>query len=254
MRRISLSLPLFALLAYALFAGPVQARELAVDLSETVVPITAGFTGSNLLLFGTMEPNSDVVVVVRGPYHDEVVRRKERALGVWVNGAEVTFDNVPSFYFIAANRPLEEFLTDDIAYTRQIGYDNLTLTPKEGQAKALPADADIDTFRKALIRRKQHHGLYGKTMGNVIFSSSNLFRTRLEFPSNVPVGQYAVDVFVIRDGRITDEKTTILSVQKFGVEAGVYSFAHRHALAYGVLAILLAGMAGWLASVVFRKG
>ncbi len=233
---------------------PVQARELAVDLSQSVVPITASFDGSDLLLFGTADPDADIVVIVRGPMRDELVRRKERVFGVWANGAQMTFKDVSSYYFMASNRPMEEFVSPEIARQRQIGYDQMILTPKSESELAGLDEQAIAAFHDALIRVKQSQGLYGRKNGDVHFIGDRLFRTELEFPNNIPVGSYSVDVFVFRDGRIADEKTTILDVQKIGVEAEIFSFAHRHSLSYGVLAILLASMAGWLASVIFRKG
>lgn len=245
-----------ALLAFALaiFSFSTESKELAIDLSESVVPITAGFDGSDLLLFGAGDVHSDIVVIVRGPMHDELVRRKERAFGVWVNGAEMAFQDVPSFYYIASNRPFEEFIPHDVARQRQIGYEDMIVTPKKGFSTEEYSDADMAAFRKALIRVKQDQGLYGKQTGNVHYIGDKLFRTQLRFPNNIPVGSYSVDVFMFRDGRIVDEKTAILGVQKFGIEAEVYDFAHRHAFLYGVLAILLATVAGWAASVIFRKG
>ena len=67
------------------------------------------------------------------------------------------------------------------------------------------------------------------------------------------MGTYGVDVYLFRDGALASLKTTLVNVRKFGAEASVFDFAHRYALAYGLLAVLVAGVAGWLASVVFRK-
>jgi len=239
---------LAALLIAMLPVFTAEARELAVDLSKSIVPITADFHGSDLLLFGATEENADIVVVVRGPKRNEVMRRKKRILGVWTNGPEVVFEGAPSFYYVAASRALDEFLPPALADRHQIGYDGLQLTPVAGQAD------DSGDFRRALIRAKQRQGLYGKQTGQISTVGGKLFKTRLRFPANISVGEYAIDVFVVRNGRIADSQTTVLGVQRFGIEAGVYDFAHRHALAYGVLAILLATVAGWIASVVFRKG
>jgi len=95
--------------------------------------------------------------------------------------------------------------------------------------------------------------LFGSKLGNVHFKGKSLFRTDLHFPANVPVGEYGVDVFAIRDNKIIGEHRTILAVQKFGIEASIYDFAHRNALSYGIIATILATAAGWLASVMFRK-
>jgi len=231
-------------------AAPAAADEaLVVDLSKSVVAITAGFVGSDLLLFGATDGAGDVIVVVRGPLRDEVVRRKERIAGVWVNGYQVIFHDVPSFYAVASNRPLKEFLPDSVAALNQIGVNHLQLLPHWKQ----PVVENYEVFREALIRNKQREGLYSRRLGNVIFLSNRLFRTHIHFPANVSVGTYGIDVYLIRNGEVASVKTTLLNVRKFGFEAGVYDFAHRHAMAYGVLAILIAAVAGWLAGVVFRK-
>jgi len=235
-------------------ALPATAGELAVDLSESVVPITASFDGTDLLLFGTADAKADIIVIVRGPTHDQLVRRKKKVLGVWANGAEMTFVDVPSYYFIASNRPIEDIVPAETARLHQIGYEEIVLNPLIKSISAELDESAYDEFRKALLRVKQDQGLYRKLVGNVHFKDDKLFRTVLQFPNNIPVGSYAVDVLVFRDGQIADEKTTIIGVKKIGIEAGVYDFAHRHALPYGVLAILLAAMAGWLANILFRKG
>src|SRR3546814_1126033 len=70
---------------------------LIADLSEHQIQITTGFVGTDVLLFGTVEPSSDVVVVVRGPESEAVVWRKSRFAGIWVNDRRVVFERVPSF-------------------------------------------------------------------------------------------------------------------------------------------------------------
>ncbi len=240
---------LILLFLFIAVAWPVQARELAIDLTEDVVPITANFVGSDLLLYGASEDSGDVLVVVRGPKRDETVRRKEQKAMIWANGKEVTFKNVPSYYFLASTRPLKEFVSDKIAAEEQIGYPALNLRT----ADEASGYQDVSDFREALIRNKQRQGLYGVGPGLVRYKGKHLFRTQLHFPANVPVGDYAIDIYVFKGKTIVSRQSTVLPIQKFGVEAQVYNFAHRHALPYGVMAILLATVAGWLASVVFRK-
>ena len=225
------------------------AEELVVDLSKSVVAITAGFVGSELLLFGATDGEGDVVVIVRGPLRDEIVRRKGRVAGIWVNRDELLFTGVPAFYAVASNRPMEEFLPEAVAAKNWIGLENLLLLPHWKQ----PYAENYDSFRAALIRNKQRQGLYSRQPGNVIFLSGRLFRTKISFPTAVSVGEYGIDVYLVRDGKIVTVDTTLLNVRKVGFEAGVFGFAHRHSLAYGVLAIFIAAVAGWLASVMFRE-
>ena len=47
-------------------------------------------------MFGAVEGEGDILVVVRGPRSEAVVRRKSQVFGIWLNTKSVTFDNVPS--------------------------------------------------------------------------------------------------------------------------------------------------------------
>ncbi|PIW25727.1 MAG: hypothetical protein COW30_18655 [Rhodospirillales bacterium CG15_BIG_FIL_POST_REV_8_21_14_020_66_15] len=246
-------LPLLSLaLALALcLTGRAQARDITIDLTDPIVSITTGFTGTDLLLYGAVKQAGDLVVVVRGPTRDEVVRRKERVMGVWVNRDELVFDKVPSFYRVASNRPLKEFLNPADADRLQIGLANLDLRAK-ASGKLLP-EAPYE-FREGLIRNLQRLGLYMVHPDNVVFLSEQLFRTRLRFPANVSVGTFTIEVYLFKDGKLQSTATTLLTVRKFGIEAQVYDLAHRYSLAYGVLAVIIAVVAGWAANAAFRRG
>jgi uncharacterized protein (TIGR02186 family) len=202
-----------------------------------------------LLLFGATEGVGDVVVVVRGTQGDERVRRKGKIAGIWVNRDEMIFNGVPATYSIAASRPLDEILNATEQFDNQIGSANLHLDTRD-TARSL---SEVEDFREALIRNKQRRGLYTSDVGKVKFVGSRLFRTSIHFPANVPVGTYVVDVYLAQGDRVTSSKRTLIEVRKFGFEARVYDLAHRHSLVYGVLAVLIAAMAGWFAGAVARE-
>ena len=236
-----------AVLAWMLAAAhPAAATgDLVADLSDHLVAITTGFTGTKVLLFGATQGEGDVVVVVRGPRNRQLVRRKDRIAGIWINNAEMAFQGVPSFYAVSSSRPLADFVPPAVAARHQIGIENVRLAAPEGADEA-------GAFRDALVRNKQRAELYGKAPGTISFLGNRLFRTDLYFPTNAPVGTYEVQVLLFRGGEVVSASITPLIVSRIGFEAGVFDFAHRHALAYGVLAVLIAVMAGWLAGIVFR--
>lgn len=248
MRRLAAFL---ALIAASLAApAPAGARDITIDLTDPIVSITTGFSGTDLLLYGAVKEPGDVVVVVRGPAEDQVVRRKEKVAGVWINRDEIRFDRVPTFYRVSSNRPLDEFLPHELADRLQIGLKNLDIQTSHWG----PLPHDPFAFREGLIRNLQRQGLYMKEVGDVVFLSENLFRTRLSFPANVSVGSFTIEVYLFRAGKLASTATTLLTVRKFGFEAQVYDLAHRFSLIYGVLAVVIAVVAGWAANAAFRKG
>jgi uncharacterized protein (TIGR02186 family) len=250
MKRVVLAAVAAGVLASAMSAAmPAAGQELVVDLSGSMVAITTGFVGSDLLLFGATEGEGDVVVVVRGAQVDERVRRKGKVAGIWINRDEMIFTAIPAFYSVAASRPLNDILTAAEQFDNRIGSANLRLEARDTSR----SQVEVLAFREALIRNKQRLGLYNRKLGKVKFIGDRLFRTSIHFPANVPVGTYVVDVYLTRGGRVTSDKTTLLEVRKFGFEARVYDLAQRHSLAYGLLAILIAAVAGWFAGFVARE-
>lgn len=248
--RIDLSFALFtALLCTALVAiKPAKADPLVVDLSNHLVAISTGFTGTDVLLFGAIENKGDVVITVRGPERDMIVRRKERKAGIWINTKSAYVRNVPTYYATAASRPIELIANDRLFASYHIGLQNQRfVTTMNGD------DTDDSLYRDALLRNMEYVGLFNDKPAKISFLSNQLFRTDVHFPANTPTGTYVIDVYLIRDGRIASIKSTPLVVSKTGVSADVYDFAHRYSALYGIIAVIIAGIAGWVASVLFRK-
>ncbi|MGE5478588.1 MAG: TIGR02186 family protein [Bacteroidales bacterium] len=242
-----------ALLALLLPGAGQAAEPLVADLSKHLVAITTGFAGTDVLLFGAVEEvpggtGADVVVVVRGPNRSEIVRRKARTIGIWMNSGLAEVTDAPTFYRVAATRPLAEIAPKAVLERHQIGLESLDLDIRPRDRKA-----DTGQYREALVRLKQSQGLYGDRVQDIGFLSNRLFRTDVHFPANVPVGTYLVEVYLIAGGEVVSAQTTPLVISKIGLGADLYDFAHQQAALYGMIAILLAASAGWAAAVAFRK-
>jgi uncharacterized protein (TIGR02186 family) len=250
MRRVLLAIGLGALLiaVSAPVSVAISAAPLVVDLSSKQIRITTGFTGTSLLLFGATDAVGDVVVVVRGPRGQVVVRRKERVAGIWVNGSAQGFDSVPGYYFVASSRPLAKIADEATLERLQIGVGRLRL-PTTGSA----TPDRVKKFRAGLVNLKKTQGLFSVTPEPVSIVGDRLFRADLTFPANVPTGTYAADVYLFRNGAMVGSSKTTLAVRKAGLEAAVFDFAHQHSAIYGIIAILIALFAGWLAGAIFRK-
>ncbi len=230
-------------------AGAPKASTLVADLSRHLVAISTGFAGTDVLLFGATEGKGDVVVIVRGPDRPVVVHRKSRVLGVWVNTAKMTFDRAPSFYAIASSRPLADIAPSTVLARHQMGLGNLRLALSWAKASANVAQE----WRAGLIRNHEAQGLYRVEVGRVTFLGNRLFRAGIHLPANVHTGTYQVEVFHLQGGRVVSAQTTPLQVSKIGLQAEIYDFAYQNSALYGMIAILVALMAGWAAHLAFRK-
>ena len=253
MKRHPLFLVLLLALSARLLVHPdlARANDLAADVSDRLVAITTAFVGGHVVVFGAVdETDGDIVITMQGPRKRQMVRRKSRVAGIWINRDRVAFENVPSFFAIASTRPLEDITSEPVRNQFGLGVDHLPI--KLIDSGAYSAE-EHEAFADALIRNKQKAGLYSKTPGQVTFPGAKLFRTTFGFPAHVPPGHYQIEVFKIEDGQVTGAQQSSLQISKVGMEAEVFDFAHQRSALYGIVAIVIAVAAGWLAGVVFRR-
>lgn len=239
-------------------AAPAGAERLVTSLSQASVKITSNFTGTEIVVFGSIERDAatvarasgyDVVVVVSGARHPVVARRKERTLGMWINRTAHEFYQVPSFYSLNSNRPISDIAVPKVLERHQIGIDNLLLLANVPAGK----EEEVATFRDALLRLRRARNLFNERTGAVEFLSPSLFRTTVPLPAIIPVGEYTVDIFLFRGGALLANNSRALEVRKTGFEQVVYGLAHANPAVYGITTIAIALATGWLAGVIFRR-
>jgi uncharacterized protein (TIGR02186 family) len=246
------ALTILAILSGALRAdSEARADSLVADLSQHLIAITTAFVGTNVVLFGTSDGDGDIVVTVHGPREDQIVRRKARVAGIWINRTRLAFADAPAYYAVASSGPLEAVAHPDVLARHEIGVEHLKLKPIDATGLEI---SEIAAFQDALVRNKQRQDLYSRTPAPVNFIGPRLFRTTLSFPANVPPGIYRVQVFELSDGQVTDAQRSNLVISKIGLEADIYDFAQQRSALYGLLAVALSLSLGWLAGVIFRKG
>ena len=244
------ALSLLVLLAMAL-AAPAAAKGIVADVDDHLVEIRTDFAGQDILVFGAIDGPGDVILVMRGPAGRVAVHQKERFAGIWVNAESIEFDDVPSLYGVASSRPLYDILPNEVLDRYQLGIGRLQFETAEEQPYG------IGSFRIALVQQKRKQGLYADRVGRVTFIGETLFRANLHLPSNVPTGTFLIDVYLVRDGKIMDAQNMPLVISKVGFGADIYKYANAPSIAqraaYGIAAVLVALLTGWLAHLVFRK-
>jgi uncharacterized protein (TIGR02186 family) len=185
-----------------------------------------------------------LIVVATGPTQGVVVRRKINVLGIWLNGPSTRFPEVPGFYALAGTRRVWEILPEEERRQYRLGFDNLRLR-NEGNRN--PA------FRAALLELKQADGRWQEYASPVSRAGERLFSARIAFPDTVQAGDYQIEVLLVRENRVIARQELSLRVERVGTAADIASLARGQPLLYGVLCIVLAALAGWLGSVLFRR-
>ncbi len=252
--RLSLALPglMLAVAAPLHAAAPVR---LITDISQNRIDIVYTFKGAELLVFGAIQyPRGAVpderpglAIVVRGPAEPITLRKKARVAGIWINTDSVRFETAPGFYAVATSAPIKTLVDERNASIWEIGVDYLQLSPTTGDA------GEIGTFTHGLVDLRRRSGLWSEQEGRIGITQNILYQARIAIPSAVPVGAYTAEIYLIRHGRVIARAATPITIDKSGFERWVYVAAQDHGLVYGVAAVALALLAGWLAGLIVRR-
>jgi len=266
MRTLTLTMMALAGTAHAAPEDEIQPVGIVAALTQEVVEIRSNFTGADFLVYGAvtgLEEEDDIVVVVRGPQEDLRVMRKIRTLGIWMNRAPIAFEGIYGYYAVASTQALSQFATFSSLRREGIGMEHIRLSAPDhereetrygvGGVIVTEMGAEIVDYRRAVVRNRAREGLYVESPGGVEVLDGGLFRAGVRLPPVTPVGEYALDIYLFRDGVPIATRRTTLQVRKAGFEQAIYDFAHERAPLYGIIAVIIALIAGWSAAEVFRR-
>ena len=229
---------------------------LVPDISSRQVQIRYSFTGAQLLLFGAViypggrppDRTLDIAVVLRGPVQPILVREKQKIAGIWMNADSNRFRSAPSYYAVASSRPISDLLDERTAAIYELGVHNLQLSPGGG---ALPEKER--RFEAGLLDVRSRSGLYSESPHGVEITSGVLYRAVITIPSQVPVGTYTAETFLIDRHKVIAAATRDIQIYKSVLERYVALAARRHRFLYGLACVLLSLGLGWAAAMAFRR-
>jgi uncharacterized protein (TIGR02186 family) len=240
---------------------PGAKESLEADVSARNIAVTSAFNGTEIVVFGAVDGSQqpsaesgyyDIIIVVEGVPSRTVVRRKSNVAGLWLNTSSVIFDNVPSYYAVASNRPIDEIASEEFRQLHGIGLKHLKFTPAVGQSVPL-SNEDIKQYRDAVVRLKERGGLFTENAFSAAFTGKSLFRASVLLPANVTVGPFVTHVYLFREEKNLTKVSIRHTLGREGLEYYLHAFAYRLPTTYGFATVGLAVAAGLLASAAFRK-
>ncbi len=241
------------ILALVLLTLPLRAEEIVSGVSQSGVSITTNFDGTAIMIYGAAirdapAPEGDlmqVIISIEGPPTPLVVRKKERVAGIWVNKGALQIASAPSFYAVATTGEIGDILSpaEDAKY-------HVTIPQT---IRAVTGGSDSGQYLAALQRIKAASGSYRLSQDTVLLLRQALFRTDIALPANLVEGIYKVRIFLTRAGKVLDMQESQIDVQKAGLERWLYRLAMDQPLIYGVISLLMAMVAGWGASELFKR-
>ncbi len=223
--------------------------EAYFDISEDNIKIETNFIGKEVIIFGILNDDQETIMTIKGPQKNAVIQKKERILGFWFNTKQIIYNQIPSIFFIASSKNIEDILPASTIIKEELSFKYL-LENKTSQRNFI-SDVSLENWKDNFIRINKNKNLFKEY--NVEKIDNKLFQTRIFFPAKSIPGEYKVNVYQIKNNLILNNKEKIITLKKSGVGNQIYNFANNNAAAYGLFVIIFAIMSGFLAATLFRR-
>ncbi len=230
------------------------------------------YNGARVRIAGTAPAGSGVLVVIRGSERDEFFDRKGRVGPIWMTVDKIHIQHAPSVFLTFASAPLDslldptaiaEYQLSEAAVMSQIrvfSHYKGSLTGRSRQSAAEGA-APSPSYAKVLsadfLRLKEHEGIYRARSGDVRLSAAANFRTQyaveFDWPKNAPIGNYRVQVYACRGGRVVARSAATLPLVEVGFPGYMAALASKSPWTYGAAAVLVAMLAGFLTDALISS-
>ncbi len=223
-------------------------QNLIAGFLDNNIDIDVGFTGKKLSYFGAIDIQGDLVIIVTGPRKKIKVFKKEKKIWFWLNSSSRIFADVPSYYFVATSRPLNQMKNDSFLKINQIGLENLRF---EGAEEI--EEIERAKWRNGIIDSMKKMGNYFSKNGNIDIIDEHLFKTEISFSSDIAEGVYIVDTLLLKNDSVIGSNRSFINVSKSGLGEKVYLFATEKGLLYGIFAVIAAMLFGFSVNEAIRK-
>jgi Putative transmembrane protein (Alph_Pro_TM) len=243
---------IFGLLGFTalVLCVPAYGTPAAQDLhvSPAYIHIRTFFNGASITISADIPKQSSAIVEVTGAARPERLRRRGRRAGLWMSVGELTVRGAPSVYLLMSTPDLPNVSAagDHWGYKALEKHVQFTGTlPKQGSGLLF----------QEFIKLKQSQGLYGvfpKSLKPVNTSGgSKKVEGHLILPGNIAPGNYHILLSVLNNGKLVEQRSSDLPVKMRGLPGMLFTLAYQHAVLYGLAAVFIAIVTGFIMGLIF---
>jgi len=245
---------LAACLSLAFFTSPA-ARALTLGVEPANVPITFLYHGQKLTIAGSSATGEDLIIKISSPAADVAMKYKEKVGGLfWMKKGSYEFKDVPAVYLLHSTAALDRILSPEELQKNLLGYKALIAHAKAEDSNGNEVDKKwLDQF----IQFKEAEKVYNVQEGTVVRqhgNDGNTFTLSLDWPFQARPGTYTVEVLAVRDGIVVDSSSSSFTVEQQGIIATLSGMAFNRSAIYGIMAIIIALVAGFAVGAIFKGG
>jgi uncharacterized protein (TIGR02186 family) len=248
---------LLAALLLLPLAAVRPAQALTCKVNPNTVAINLGYHGATLSVSGENTAGDELIIRIGNAAGETHYKYMGKAGGFfWMKKGNVSFKNVPGVYLLYTSRDIEHLLDPAGQKTNLIGYEALKAAT-EMETASDELNGNEAKWKEEFIRFKEHQKLYAIRSGTITRqhgAASDTYQAEIAWPYQAPPGTYTVEVMAVRNGQVAERAETSFSVARTGVVAWLSNLAFNSPAVYGIMAVVIAIIAGFAVGMVFRKG
>ena len=169
-----------------------------------------------------------------------------------MNVGELAFEPVPTTFMVFSSKKLSEILDKQEQLKHDIGY--FALSQK---IKVEPEPQNKGYWIREFIRFKEKLRLYRQISDVVKVKETPKgcdFSLSLHWPYQAPPKTYKLTVFAVKDNKIIDKCSKDIKIEKVGLLKTISNLAFSNPAIYGIIAIIIAVVAGIGVGMIFGGG
>lgn len=230
-----------------------QHRDASLRIEPPEIPVDIFYSGAQVRVSGVSRMGGNLFLLCTGEESTVELKEKKRIAGLlWVNGEDISFRNVPSFYQLASSGKLGPLpATQDLIRTG-LGFPAL-----EARIVAQAGNDREHRCFAELIKLKARDGLYSIREGGLelhpLSDDWKEFSSKFFFPPDAGPGTYRFRLISLIGGRtemLAEEK---ISIRLAGTAAFIRLLSQDRGLIYGVFSVVIALIAGLFTGTIFNR-
>lgn len=257
MNKINVTRLAALLLTLGLTLGAVPARAVTCQVTPAEVKIGLNYHGASLTVTGENQAGDDLIIRIGNEAGEAHYKYMGKASGLfWMKKGDVSFKNVPGVYLLYSSREMEHLLDEAAQKANLIGYKALQ-EAAEMESASPEVQGDEARWKSEFIRFKQKQNLYAihtSTVTRQHGQANDTYSVEVAWPFQAPPGTYTVETLALRDGQVAERARASFTVARTGVVAQLTDLAFNKAALYGIMAVVIAIIAGFAVGMIFKKG
>lgn len=220
----------------------------SLEISKTNIVKDSNFNGMNLEINGTIDPQTNVAIVVSGPSEKYKIIKKEKLGIIWVNAKSYSIDNQASFFKVVSNQPIHTIVSSTLVQNLNLEFEENDFRIKEKHNPMTHKDL-YEAFKAYKIGQKE----YTEFESLFPILNSSKYSTSIFLPPKIRSGEYNVTEYTFNNvGILLNLQQKYFSVSQNGYSEKLKNLSIQYPILYSILAVFMAIVIGSFTAFIFN--